>query len=77
MPAAYIPATIGYKAAEGNMNINKILAELRAEREDIDRAIIALQRMGGKKMGRPPKWMKALEKGTAGQKKKPSKDKRN
>ena len=57
------------------MNINKILKELRSEREEIDRAVIALERVGGKRRGRPPKWMKALEGHTAGQKKKPSKDK--
>jgi hypothetical protein len=59
------------------MNISKIIAELRSEREQIDRAIIALERVGGKRRGRPPQWMKALEKPTAGQKKKPSKDKGN
>jgi hypothetical protein len=56
------------------MNINKILNELRSEREEIDRAIIALERVGGKRRGRPPKWMKALEEHPAEQKKKPSKD---
>jgi hypothetical protein len=43
------------------MNINKILKELRSEREEIDRAVIALERVGGKRRGRPPKWMTALE----------------
>jgi len=55
------------------MDINKILKELRSEREEIERAITALERLGGKRRGRPPKWMKALEQ----QKKKPSKDKAN
>ena len=74
-PIARIPATIVYKAAERNMDINKILADLRAEREEIDRAIAALERIGGKKRGRPPKWMKATqEPGKADQKKKPSKN---
>ena len=60
------------KAAEGNMNINKILAGLRAEREEIIRAIAALRRLGGKKRGRPPKWMNQIAK--AKQKKKQSKN---
>ena len=37
-----------------------MLSELRAEREQLDEAIIVLQRlaMGGRKRrGRPPKWM--------------------
>jgi hypothetical protein len=62
---------------EDHMDINKVLNELRSERQEIVRAIIALQRVGGERRGRPPKWMKALEKPTAGQKKKPSKDKKN
>jgi hypothetical protein len=59
------------------MEINKVLNELRSERDEIDKAIAALERVGGKRRGRPPKWMKALEEQTAGQKKKPSKDKGN
>lgn len=37
-----------------------MLAELRSEREQIEQAIIALERLargGGKRRGRPPKWM--------------------
>ena len=41
------------------MDIRKILEELRAERAEIERAISALERVGRKKRGRPPKWMKA------------------
>lgn len=58
------------------MDINKILVELRAERENIERAIKALERVGGKRTGRPPKWMKEIEH-MAGQNKKPPKDKGN
>jgi len=54
------------------MDINKILRELRAEREEIIRAIAALQRLGGKKRGRPPKWMNQIA--TTKQKKKQSKN---
>ena len=46
------------------MDINKIIKELRAERDEIERAILALERVGGKRRGRPPLWMKAIEKPT-------------
>ena len=42
------------------MDINQILEQLRAEREQIEAAILALERLvqgGGKRRGRPPKWM--------------------
>jgi hypothetical protein len=42
------------------MDILKMISELRAERENIEQAIIALERVarsGGKRRGRPPKWM--------------------
>lgn len=42
------------------MDITKMLAELRAEREQLDEAILSLERLargGGKRRGRPPKWM--------------------
>src|ERR1043165_7459580 len=42
------------------MDIIAMLSELRAEREQIDEAILVLQRMAtgqGKRRGRPPKWM--------------------
>jgi hypothetical protein len=42
------------------MDVNKILAELRAEREKIERTIIAFEGAGGRRRrGRKPKWMKA------------------
>jgi len=52
------------------MNISEILKGLRAEREDIKRAIAALYRLRGGG-GRPPKWMNQIAK--TKQKKKQSK----
>ena len=43
------------------MDIMKMLADLRAERLQIEEAIIVLQRLAsgqGKRRGRPPKWMR-------------------
>jgi hypothetical protein len=53
------------------MDINKILVQLRAEREEIARAILALEGLGGKRRGRPPKWMKAGKNPTQTEQKKP------
>jgi hypothetical protein len=42
------------------MDINRILAELREERKNLEQVIIAFERMAvkrGKRRGRPPKWM--------------------
>jgi len=42
------------------MNIDKMLAELRTERAQVEEAILVLERMAvgrGKRRGRPPKWM--------------------
>jgi hypothetical protein len=44
-----------------NVDVNKILLELRQEREQIEDAIISLERLArgrGKRRGRPPAWMK-------------------
>jgi hypothetical protein len=44
------------------MNLTKILAELRQEREQIDEAILSLERLAagsGPRRGRPPAWLKA------------------
>ena len=44
------------------MDVNKMLAELRQEREQIDEAIMILERLArgrGKRRGRPPAWMAA------------------
>ena len=43
------------------MDVNKILGELRHEREQIEDAIISLERLArgrGKRRGRPPAWMR-------------------
>ncbi|MGA3026053.1 MAG: hypothetical protein ABSF98_14885 [Bryobacteraceae bacterium] len=50
------------------MDINKILEELRAEREQVGLAIISLERLGaaqGKRRGRPPKWLSEVTAATA------------
>ena len=43
------------------MDILKMLADLRAEREQIEQAIVAIERLAvgtrGKRRGRPPAWM--------------------
>ncbi|MFN0165001.1 MAG: hypothetical protein ACKV22_01110 [Bryobacteraceae bacterium] len=42
------------------MDITKILGELRQEREQLEEAIISLERLArsrGKKRGRPPAWL--------------------
>ena len=44
------------------MDVTKILAELKAEREQIEEAIVSLERLArgrGKRRGRPPAWMAA------------------
>lgn len=46
------------------MDVTKILAELKAEREQIEEAIISLERLArgrGKRRGRPPSWMASGE----------------
>lgn len=42
------------------MDVTKMLAELRQEREQIEEAIISLERLArgrGKRRGRPPAWL--------------------
>ena len=44
------------------MDVNKMLADLRQEREQIEEAILILERLArgrGKRRGRPPAWMTA------------------
>ena len=46
------------------MDVYKILGELRRERNQIEETILILERLAtgrGKRRGRPPAWMKALE----------------
>ena len=47
------------------MDVTKILTELRQEREQIEEAIMSLERLArgrGRRRGRPPAWMSELEK---------------
>ncbi len=44
------------------MDVSKILAELRDERQQIEEAILSLERLArgrGRRRGRPPAWMSA------------------
>ena len=46
------------------MDVTKILAELRQERAQIEEAILSLERLAmgrGRRRGRPPAWMAAVE----------------
>lgn len=46
------------------MDVLKMLADLRAEREQIEEAIMTLERLArgrGRRRGRPPAWMSALK----------------
>jgi hypothetical protein len=47
------------------MDILKMMAELHAERERINQAILVVERLAagtrGKRRGRPPKWMTAVD----------------
>ena len=47
------------------MDVTKILAELREERDQLEEAIVSLERLAqgrGRKRGRPPAWMSAAKK---------------
>jgi hypothetical protein len=47
------------------MDVDKILADLRIERMQIEEAILSLERLGKdrvKRRGRPPKWMAEAKK---------------
>jgi len=46
------------------MDINKILGELKAERDQIEMAILSLERLlagRGKRRGRPPAWLSQIK----------------
>jgi hypothetical protein len=46
------------------MDVVKMLSELRQEREQIEEAILTLERLArgqGKRRGRPPAWMSTLK----------------
>jgi hypothetical protein len=47
------------------MDVTKILADLRQEREQIEEAIMSLERLArgrGRRRGRPPAWMSQMDK---------------
>jgi len=47
-----------------NMDVLKMLADLRQEREQIEEAILTLERLAqgrGRRRGRPPAWMSAIK----------------
>ncbi len=49
------------------MDVTKIITELRKEREQLEEAIISLERLargGGARRGRPPAWLAAAKKGS-------------
>jgi hypothetical protein len=46
------------------MDINKMLAELKVEREQLEEAIMTLERLAldrGRRRGRPPAWMSQIK----------------
>ena len=46
------------------MDVAKMLAELRQEREQVEEAITTLERLAagrGRRQGRPPAWMKTVK----------------
>ena len=46
------------------MDVSRILAELKAEREQIEEAILSLEKLArgrGKRRGRPPAWLSETE----------------
>ena len=46
------------------MDVNKMLADLRQEREQIEEAILSLERLArgrGRRRGRPPAWLNQIE----------------
>jgi hypothetical protein len=66
------------------MDIMKMLAELRSERDQIDEAILVMENLArgqGKRRGRPPKWMTEARAESQGQDpadpEKPARKKRN
>ena len=46
------------------MDVNKMLADLRQERQQIEEAILSLERLArgrGRRRGRPPAWLSQVE----------------
>ena len=58
------------------MDLNKVLAQLREELENLDAAILSLERLQqeGRRRGRPPKILANLSKGTRTAHKEPDKE---
>lgn len=51
------------------MDVDKMLAELRLEREQIEEAILTLERLArgrGRRRGRPPAWLKEAAEESSG-----------
>jgi hypothetical protein len=49
------------KARFANLDVDKMLVELRLEREQIEEAILTLERLArgrGRRRGRPPSWLR-------------------
>ena len=54
------PEDIRNTMQESGMDVSKILEELRREREQLEEAILSLERLArgrGRRRGRPPSWM--------------------
>jgi hypothetical protein len=53
-----------YKSGGTYMDLLKMLADLRQEREQIEEAILTLERLArgrGRRRGRPPAWMNTIK----------------
>src|SRR5579864_3999263 len=56
--------TISMKSGEDPMDVLKMLADLRQERQQIEEAIMTLERLAagrGRRRGRPPAWMSTVK----------------
>lgn len=61
-------AGFGPVAIPSGMDLNKIIADVRLERDQLSEAIVPLERLGAsgqKRRGRPPAWLTAVRKGEA------------
>jgi hypothetical protein len=64
MPVGILRLAFAITEVHPYMDIDKMLAELRVKRGQIEEAIEALERLAGSKKprrGRPPKWLKEAE----------------
>jgi DNA invertase Pin-like site-specific DNA recombinase len=60
-----MPTSLPTLFSGGKMDVSKILTELRQEREQIEEAIMSLERLArgrGRRRGRPPAWMTDMDK---------------